>query len=54
MAVYNVEVSTGDRAYAGTSDYLYITLIGDQGESQRTLLDKWGKDLARGKVGGWI
>ncbi|XP_059906078.1 hydroperoxide isomerase ALOXE3-like isoform X1 [Gadus macrocephalus] len=50
MAVYNVKVSTGDRAYAGTSDYLYITLIGAKGESQRTLLDNWGKDLTRGKT----
>lgn len=52
MAVYNIEVTTGEMLFAGTSDYIYVTLIGAEGESKRTLLDNWGIDFARGTVGG--
>ncbi|CAL8276452.1 unnamed protein product [Merluccius merluccius] len=53
MAVYNIEVTTGERLFAGTSDYVYITLIGAEGESERTLLDKWGNDFAKGTTGSY-
>jgi len=50
MAVYRVEVSTEDRLFAGTSDYVYLTLVGVEGPSERTLLNNWGADLTRGTV----
>ncbi|KAK0133408.1 Arachidonate 12-lipoxygenase, 12R-type [Merluccius polli] len=53
MAVYNIEVTTGERLFAGTSDYVYITLIGAEGESERTLLDEWGNDFAKGTTGSY-
>ncbi|XP_077401454.1 arachidonate 12-lipoxygenase, 12S-type [Vanacampus margaritifer] len=48
MEVYIVTVATGTKAYAGTNNYIYVTLVGENGESERTLLDKHGLDLCRG------
>ncbi|XP_077357084.1 arachidonate 12-lipoxygenase, 12S-type isoform X2 [Festucalex cinctus] len=48
MEIYIVTVATGTKAYAGTSNYIYVTLVGEKGESERTLLDKPGLDLCRG------
>ncbi|KAG7253924.1 hypothetical protein CRUP_035084, partial [Coryphaenoides rupestris] len=53
MAVYSVEVSTGNRLFAGTSDYVYVTVVGAEGLSERTLLNNWGADLTRGKTGSY-
>ncbi|KAJ3582925.1 hypothetical protein NHX12_000097 [Muraenolepis orangiensis] len=51
MAVYKIAVTTGDRLCSGTWDYVYVTLIGTEGQSERTLLDNWGPDLGRGSSG---
>ncbi|KAJ3582933.1 hypothetical protein NHX12_029515 [Muraenolepis orangiensis] len=51
MAVYTIAVTTGDRLCSGTCDYIYVTLIGAEGQSERTLLDNWGPDLGRGSSG---
>ncbi|KAJ3581459.1 hypothetical protein NHX12_016618 [Muraenolepis orangiensis] len=48
MAVYEIAVTTGDRLYSGTCDYIYVTLIGAEGQSERTLLDN---DIRRGSSG---
>ncbi|XP_056302881.1 hydroperoxide isomerase ALOXE3 [Danio aesculapii] len=44
-AVYEVEVTTGSMAHAGTFDNIFITLIGTEGESERTKLDTYGRDF---------
>ncbi|KAJ3582928.1 hypothetical protein NHX12_000091 [Muraenolepis orangiensis] len=51
MAVYKIAVTTGDRLNAETWDNVYVTLIGAEGQSERTLLDNWGHDLGRGSSG---
>ncbi|KAJ3582926.1 hypothetical protein NHX12_000098 [Muraenolepis orangiensis] len=51
MAVYKIAVTTGDRPNADTWDNVYVTLIGAEGQSERTLLDNWGHDLGRGSSG---
>ncbi|XP_067880074.1 arachidonate 12-lipoxygenase, 12S-type [Heterodontus francisci] len=51
MFIYRVTVATGTTYYSGTNNYIYITLIGENGASQRTKLDKWlQNDLERGSV----
>uniref|UniRef100_A0A3Q4B7E6 Uncharacterized protein n=1 Tax=Mola mola TaxID=94237 RepID=A0A3Q4B7E6_MOLML len=40
MPSYIVTVSTGTQWFAGTDDYIYITLVGTEQCSERTLLDK--------------
>ncbi|XP_041644928.1 polyunsaturated fatty acid 5-lipoxygenase-like [Cheilinus undulatus] len=40
MPCYTVTVSTGSQLFAGTDSYVYITLVGTEGCSKRTLLDK--------------
>ncbi|XP_065143063.1 hydroperoxide isomerase ALOXE3 isoform X1 [Paramisgurnus dabryanus] len=47
-AVYEVEVTTGFMTHAGTFDNIFITLIGTQGESERTRLDSYGRDFKTG------
>ena len=47
---YTITITTSDHDDAGTYDYLYATLIGEHGESERTLLDNFGKDFERGSV----
>lgn len=37
MAEYKLEVTTGAMQYAGTSDYMYVTLFGTEEQSERTL-----------------
>ncbi|XP_017208558.3 hydroperoxide isomerase ALOXE3 isoform X1 [Danio rerio] len=44
-AVYEVEVTTGSMAHAGTFDNIFITLIGTEGESERNKLDTYGRDF---------
>ncbi|XP_068423942.1 polyunsaturated fatty acid 5-lipoxygenase-like isoform X3 [Clinocottus analis] len=51
MPSYTVTVSTGSQWFAGTDDYIYITLVGSEGCSERTLLDKaLYDDFERGAV----
>ncbi|XP_078056959.1 arachidonate 12-lipoxygenase, 12S-type isoform X1 [Mustelus asterias] len=51
MVTYSVTVATGTTSYSGTNNYIYITLIGEKGESEKTKLDKWlQNDLERGSV----
>ncbi|KAK7901301.1 hypothetical protein WMY93_018070 [Mugilogobius chulae] len=51
MPVYTVTVATGSQWFAGTDDYIYITLVGTEGCSERTLLDKpLYNDFERGAV----
>ncbi|XP_047432477.1 arachidonate 12-lipoxygenase, 12S-type [Mugil cephalus] len=50
MEVYTVTVATGTSEYSGTNNYIYITLVGEKGESERTLLDNPGLDFCRGAV----
>ncbi|KAK6478117.1 arachidonate 5-lipoxygenase-like [Huso huso] len=45
MAVYKVTVATGTSEYSGTNNYVYLTLIGEAGQSERTVLDNPGLDL---------
>ncbi|XP_068183028.1 polyunsaturated fatty acid 5-lipoxygenase [Antennarius striatus] len=51
MASYTVTISTGSQWFAGTDDYIYITLVGSERCSERTLLDKpLYDDFERGAV----
>ncbi|XP_071780175.1 arachidonate 12-lipoxygenase, 12S-type isoform X2 [Centroberyx gerrardi] len=50
MEVYTVTVATGTSEYSGTNNYIYVTLVGERGESERTLLDNPGLDFCRGAV----
>ncbi|KAG9269156.1 hydroperoxide isomerase ALOXE3-like [Astyanax mexicanus] len=46
MLEYKVSVVTGEMTWGGTMDNVFITLIGSEGESERTLLNKQGRDFA--------
>ncbi|XP_053358221.1 polyunsaturated fatty acid lipoxygenase ALOX12-like [Clarias gariepinus] len=46
---YNVTVNTGK--YSGTNNYVYITLVGEKGESDKTLLKKHYASLKTGQSG---
>ncbi|XP_023279662.1 arachidonate 5-lipoxygenase-like [Seriola lalandi dorsalis] len=50
MEVYSVTVATGTSQYSGTNNYVFVTLVGERGESERTLLDNPGLDFCRGAV----
>ncbi|MEQ2205868.1 Arachidonate 5-lipoxygenase [Xenoophorus captivus] len=51
MPSYTVTIATGNQWFAGTDDYVYITLVGTEGCSERTLLDKpLYNDFERGAV----
>uniref|UniRef100_A0A8C7TWJ2 Arachidonate 12-lipoxygenase n=1 Tax=Oncorhynchus mykiss TaxID=8022 RepID=A0A8C7TWJ2_ONCMY len=50
MEEYNVTVATGTSEYSGTNNYIYITLVGEKGDSERTTLDNPGLDFCRGAV----
>lgn len=51
MPSYTVTISTGSQWFAGTDDYIYITLVGTEQCSERTLLDKpLYNDFERGAV----
>lgn len=52
MEVYTVTVATGTSEYSGTNNYIFVTLVGEKGESERTLLDNPGLDFCRGAVSG--
>uniref|UniRef100_A0AAY4BZP5 Uncharacterized protein n=1 Tax=Denticeps clupeoides TaxID=299321 RepID=A0AAY4BZP5_9TELE len=46
----SVTVATGTSEYSGTNNYIYVTLVGENGESEKTLLDNPGLDFCRGAV----
>ncbi|XP_061125676.1 hydroperoxide isomerase ALOXE3-like [Syngnathus typhle] len=48
MTEYKLEVTTGQRECAGTFDHILVTLIGSQGQSDKTDLDNWGIDFKTG------
>ncbi|XP_019745466.1 hydroperoxide isomerase ALOXE3-like [Hippocampus comes] len=48
MAEYKLEVTTGGRECAGTFDHILVTLLGSEGQSERTDLDNWGIDFKTG------
>ncbi|XP_029377755.1 polyunsaturated fatty acid 5-lipoxygenase isoform X4 [Echeneis naucrates] len=51
MFSYTVTIATGNQWFAGTDDYIYITLVGTEQCSERTLLDKpLYNDFERGAV----
>ena len=50
MAVYKVHVTTGDMCLAGTNDHVFVTLVGTDGESERTELDNYGLDFCSDQV----
>lgn len=50
MEVYTVTIATGWSEYSGTNNYVFLTLLGEHGESERTLLDNPGLDFCRGAV----
>lgn len=51
MPCYTVTVTTGNQWFAGTDDYIYVTLVGTERCSERTLLDKpLYNDFERGAV----
>lgn len=50
METYTVTVATGTSEYSGTNNYIFVTLLGEHGESERTLLDNPGLDFCRGAV----
>ncbi|XP_072281315.1 polyunsaturated fatty acid 5-lipoxygenase [Pyxicephalus adspersus] len=51
MPSYTVTVATGSQWFAGTDDYIYITLIGSKHCSEKNLLDKpFYNDFERGAV----
>ncbi|XP_030221116.1 arachidonate 15-lipoxygenase B-like [Gadus morhua] len=45
MCMYQVHVTTGDTFWAGTNDHVFVTLVGTNGESERTELDNYGFDF---------
>nr|XP_046154652.1 hydroperoxide isomerase ALOXE3-like [Oncorhynchus gorbuscha] len=51
MVEYKVKVTTGEVLFSGSSDYIYVTLIGTEGESERTNLDNYGLDFMTGMTG---
>ncbi|MBN3298316.1 LOX5 lipoxygenase, partial [Amia calva] len=50
MPEYKITVATGTSEYSGTNNYVYVTLIGEKGETEKTLLDNPGLDFCRGAV----
>ena len=50
MCMYQVHVTTGDRLRAGTNDHVFVTLVGTNGESERTELNNYGIDFRPDQV----
>lgn len=48
MAKYHLEVTTGNQNYSGTSDQIFVTLIGSDGQSDKIQLNIFG--IGRGSV----
>ncbi|XP_023262819.1 hydroperoxide isomerase ALOXE3-like [Seriola lalandi dorsalis] len=54
MAEYKLEVTTGEMPYAGTWDHVFITLFGNEGQSERIELDNYGPDFTKAATGTYI
>ncbi|XP_029984478.1 hydroperoxide isomerase ALOXE3-like [Sphaeramia orbicularis] len=50
MAEYKLQVTTGSMKKAGTFDHIFVTLIGTNGQSERTDLDNFGLDFMTGQT----
>uniref|UniRef100_W5N841 Si:dkey-17e16.9 n=1 Tax=Lepisosteus oculatus TaxID=7918 RepID=W5N841_LEPOC len=50
METYKVTVTTGDMVHSGTFDRVFITLVGSEDRSERTVLSTEGQDLSSGMV----
>ncbi|MEE6488054.1 hypothetical protein FKM82_015119 [Ascaphus truei] len=51
MPSYTITVATGSQWFAGTDDYIYFTLVGTKGCSEKNLLDKpLYNDFERGSI----
>ncbi|XP_058468855.1 hydroperoxide isomerase ALOXE3-like [Solea solea] len=51
MVEYKIEVTTGDMQHAGTWDHVFLTLFGNEGQSDRANLDNIGRDFTTGSTG---
>ncbi|XP_077585676.1 polyunsaturated fatty acid 5-lipoxygenase-like [Stigmatopora nigra] len=55
MPSYTVTIVTGSQWFAGTDDYVYVTLVGTEACSERALLDKpLYNDFERGAVDSYL
>ncbi|MXQ85772.1 hypothetical protein E5288_WYG016364 [Bos mutus] len=55
MPSYTVTVATGSQWFAGTDDYIYLSLVGSAGCSEKHLLDKpFYNDFERGALDGEV
>ncbi|XP_061644796.1 polyunsaturated fatty acid 5-lipoxygenase-like isoform X1 [Phyllopteryx taeniolatus] len=55
MPSYTVTIATGSQWFAGTDDYIYVTLVGTERCSERTLMDKpLYNDFERGAVDSYL
>ncbi|XP_077469159.1 polyunsaturated fatty acid 5-lipoxygenase-like [Stigmatopora argus] len=55
MPSYTVTIVTGSQWFAGTDDYVYVTLVGTEASGERTLLDKpLYNDFERGAVDSYL
>ncbi|XP_063297704.1 arachidonate 12-lipoxygenase, 12R-type-like [Pelobates fuscus] len=50
MSHYKVKVATGEEPFAGTVNYIYIVLVGDNGETPKQKLDNFTIDFVPGAV----
>nr|XP_032801203.1 arachidonate 5-lipoxygenase-like [Petromyzon marinus] len=48
--VYKLAVATGDTPFSGTMNFIFATIIGSAGQSNRQLLDHFGLDLCPGAI----
>ncbi|XP_075908439.1 arachidonate 12-lipoxygenase, 12R-type-like [Petromyzon marinus] len=48
--VYKLAVATGDTPFSGTMNFIFATIIGLAGQSNRQLLDHFGLDLCPGAI----
>ncbi|KAJ8282019.1 hypothetical protein COCON_G00045380 [Conger conger] len=51
---YKVTVAVGTSMYSGTRNSVYVTLVGENGESEKTVLDNFGLDLSQGDIDEYI
>ncbi|XP_061092260.1 polyunsaturated fatty acid 5-lipoxygenase-like [Conger conger] len=51
---YKVTVAVGTSMYSGTRNSVYVTLAGENGESEKTVLDNFGLDLSKGAKDEYI
>ncbi|XP_071335431.1 hydroperoxide isomerase ALOXE3-like [Trachinotus anak] len=54
MAEYKLELTTGGMQYAGTWDHIFVTLFGNEGQTERIELDNSGASFSKGATGIYI